>query len=88
MRLRAPPPDALSARALDGLTAVYHRQSGITHLLASPAPEILAALAPAPLSLDELLAHLAAAHDVADADRDGLAARVQELVDAGLVAPA
>lgn len=88
MRFRAPPADALRRHALDDLTAIYHRASGITHVVASPAPEILAALAPAPLTLEELLARLAADYDLADADRDALGARVDELVAAGLVAAA
>lgn len=86
MLLRAPAADALKVHALGDLTAIYHRASGVTHVVAPPAPEILAALAPAPLTLDALLAALSAAYDVTDADRDMLSARVEELVAAGLVA--
>lgn len=85
MRYRAPPPEALLTTGLDALTAVFHRPSGITHLLASPAPEILALLAETPLDADDLLARLAARFDLADADRDALVARLDELVAAGLV---
>lgn len=69
---------------MDGLSLVYHRASGITHVLASPAPEILAALA-APLSLDDLLARLGADFDLIDGGREALVARLDELVAAGLV---
>ncbi len=85
MRYRAPPAEALLTVELDAFTAVLHRPSGGTHLLASPAPEILAALANMPLGLDALLAALAARFDLADADRAALAARLDELVEAGLV---
>ncbi len=85
MRYRAPPPEALLTADLDAFTATFHRPSGITHLLASPAPEILAALADAPLDLDALLARLSADYDMADADRAALAARLDELCVAGLV---
>lgn len=85
MRFRAPPADAIRTHPLDDLTALYHRASGATHVLAPPAPQILAALAPAPLTLDALLAALATAFELGDADRDALAARVDELVAAGLV---
>ena len=85
MRYCAPAPEALLTAGLDTLTAVFHRPSGITHLLASPAPEILALLAEEPLDADALLARLADRFDVADADRDALVARLDELVAAGLV---
>ncbi len=87
-RFRAPPADALIAAPLDEFTAVFHRLSGITHLLTSPAPEILAALGDAELSIDDLLAALARDYALADADPAALAARVDELVAAGLVAAA
>lgn len=82
-RFRAAP-DALVLRPLDELTAVYHRASGTTHVLASPAPEILAALAE-PMSADALMLVLAIRYDLADADPAALAARLDEMVAAGLV---
>ena len=85
MRYRAPPAEALLTADLDAFTAIFHRPSGITHLLASPAPEILDALAEAPLDMDALLARLAATFDLADADPAALAARLDELVVAGLI---
>jgi PqqD family protein of HPr-rel-A system len=85
---RAPPADALLVAPLDEFTAVCHRASGITHLLTEPAPQILQALGERGLTLDALLARLAAEYDLADADRDALAARLDELVASGLVAAA
>lgn len=85
MRYRAPTDAALLTAELDAFTAVFHRPSGITHLLVSPAPEIVALLADAPLDLDTLLVRLCERFDLADADRDALVARLDELVAAGLV---
>ncbi len=85
---RAPSADALIVAGLDSFTAVFHRASGITHLLTSPAPEILAMLGERALSIDSLLVAMAERYELADGDRAALAARVDELVVAGLVAPA
>lgn len=84
-RFRAPPGEALRIAPLDLLTAVFHRPSGSTHLLAAPAPEILRALAGEWRTLNELLAMLGREYDMVDPDQDALAARVGELVAAGLV---
>lgn len=84
-RFHAPPPGVLRTVALDELTAIYHRASGQTHLVAPPVPEILAALAAEPATLAELLERLAAHYDVGDPDIDALGARVEELLALGLV---
>ncbi|MBX9731693.1 MAG: HPr-rel-A system PqqD family peptide chaperone [Sphingomonas sp.] len=75
----------LRAVQLDELTLVYHRASGITHILAPPAPEILDALAPEALTGTALLARLGDEYDLGDADSAALLARLDELVAAGLV---
>ena len=89
MIFRAAPATTLRYEQLDALTAVYHRASGLTHLLVEPAPEILAALADAPLTRDALLARLAERFELADAGADealsAIDARLAELVAAGLV---
>lgn len=85
MIYRAADPAALLVEPLDGLTAVFHRASGITHLLAEPAPEMLAALACEGLTLAALMARLAADYDLVDAEPEALLARLEELVEAGLV---
>jgi PqqD family protein of HPr-rel-A system len=85
---KAPPADALLIAPLDEFVAAFHRASGITHLLTEPAPQILQALGERGLTLDALLAGLTADYDLADADRDALAARLDELVVSGLVAAA
>lgn len=81
---RAAPLSTLLIEPLDELTAVFHRRSGITHLLASPASEFLHALQDS-ATADELLARLARSFELADADPDALLARLDELVAAGLV---
>ena len=77
-------PDTLRIAPLDTLTAIYHRASGITHIVDSPVPELLAALVE-PRHLDALLAYLAAEYELADADPAALTARLAELEAAGLV---
>ncbi|RZM37359.1 MAG: HPr-rel-A system PqqD family peptide chaperone [Sphingomonas sp.] len=70
---------------LDAFTAVYHRASGITHLLTEPAPQILAILEQAAVSLDTLLGRLGQDYELTDGTPAALAARLEELVEAGLV---
>lgn len=79
------PASTLRVLPLDDLTLVYHRASGITHLLAPPAPEIIDALAAEPMALPALLLRLSDEFDLADADQQALAARLEELVAAGLI---
>lgn len=81
-RFAAPSPDLLITRPLDGLVALYHRPSGQTHVVASPAPEIIEALqAHGPITVPALLAALGLSEG-----GDVLAARLSELVAVGLVA--
>lgn len=81
---RGPDPCDLRHVALGDLVALYHRPSGATHLLASPAPEILTALAGCWCDEDGLAAALSADFEL-DADEGALVARLDELVVAGLV---
>ncbi len=81
-------PETLKIAQLDSFTAVYHRASGITHLITAPAPEILATLGEAGLTRSALLARLAADYDLGDADEAALLARLEELVATGLVSTA
>ena len=76
--------DQLKAVPLDGLTAIFHRRSGITHLLAPPAPQILEALADHSAEVETLLARMAVRFDV-EGGADALVARLAELEAAGLV---
>jgi PqqD family protein of HPr-rel-A system len=69
---------------LDGLTAVYHRPSGMTHILAPPAPQILEALAGDAADIHELSVRLSRNFEI-DGGHEALAARLTELEAAGLV---
>ena len=80
----ADPPETRIACPLDALTAVFHRPSGATHLLAPPAPELLAALAAGPADAETLLARLAERFDLPDGAIATIAARMEELVAVGL----
>ncbi|WP_428970576.1 HPr-rel-A system PqqD family peptide chaperone [Sphingomonas sp. Xoc002] len=85
-RYRAAAAALLIVEPLDMFTAVFHRPSGVTHLLNEPAPQILEALADEPLDRDTLLARLAQDYDLGDADGSAvLQARLTELEAAGLV---
>jgi PqqD family protein of HPr-rel-A system len=81
---RADPPEQLRIVPLDSLTAVCHRASGQTHVVAEPMPEILAALGGGAMDVACLLERLGLP-DVPDV-RALLAERLEELVAAGLVA--
>lgn len=80
-RYRAPPADGLVIVALGELVAVFHRASGITHLIASPVPELLEALGGHWLTLDALEAEF----DLVEGDRERLIATLDELAVAGLI---
>ncbi len=86
---RADPPGCYRAEPLDGLVLVHHRPSATTHVLAPPAPELIAALADGPADAATLLDRLAAAADLPDAAPalvEVVGARLEELAAAGLVA--
>ena len=68
---------------LDGLTLLYDAPSGMTHILATPAPEILEALGAGPADADELLRRLRARF--AFEGGEVIYARLGELEAAGLV---
>jgi len=76
-------PADLSALALDGLTLLFHAPSGMTHIVAPPAPEILEALAEGPADSRELLRRLGLRF--AFEGEEAIHARLDELEAAGLV---
>ena len=85
MLFRAARPETFTIVHLDSFTLVYHRASGITHMLTAPAPEILGVLGEAGRNLAGLGVALRAQYDIADLDDAALAMRLDELVTAGLV---
>lgn len=94
-RFTADPPGTMRTVELDGLTALFHVPSGTTHILAPPAPQILAALADGPATAPTILARIRRAFDVegprsSGGERRGgalaaLETRIAELEAAGLV---
>ena len=82
----ADPPETLRAVALEGLTLLFHRRSGLTHILAPPAPQILAALAAGPTDAAGRVERIGAAFEIeAEDEAAAIAARLAELEAAGLV---
>ncbi len=69
---------------LDGLTAIFHIPSGMTHILAAPAPQIIEALAGSPADADELGWRLNERFEI-EGGNDAMTARLAELEAAGLV---
>jgi PqqD family protein of HPr-rel-A system len=85
-RYAADPPETSRSVGLEGLTLLYHRRSGLTHILAPPAPQILAALASGPASAEEIAARIGEDFELkADDPAAAIAARLAELEAAGLV---
>jgi PqqD family protein of HPr-rel-A system len=80
-------PDPLAgARDLEGLTLFYHLQSGTTHILAPPAPQILESLAGRAGDADEVLARILERFELEAEDAaQAIEARLAELEAAGLV---
>lgn len=65
------------------MTALYHRRSAQTHLVAEPVPQILAVLDGTGVPVDDILVRLAL-DDTPDA-RLALVARLDEMCALGLV---
>ncbi len=86
--IAAVPPEQIRFVSFDGLTAIYHRRSGQTHIVSEPLPEILFALAEGPLSPEALLARLSAGAEIDAGAGVALAARIAELEAIGLVVSA
>ena len=82
----ADPPEALRSVDIEGLTLLYHRRSGLTHILAPPAPQILAALAAGPGGTSAIVERIGADFDLEAEDPvAAVDARLAELEAAGLV---
>ena len=79
----ADPEGAVTTVALDGLCVLFHEPSGMTHIVAPPAPEILEALREGPADAAELLRRLSVRFEF-DGD-EAIHARLGELEAAGLV---
>lgn len=84
---QAEPADQLLIKPLDAITLIYQRRSGITHMVAEPVPEILAAMGADVVDAAAVVARLAASFDLGAADDaiETVTARLEELADLGLV---
>lgn len=87
-RYRADHVAQLLVRPLEDLTLIYHRRSGVTHMVTSPVPEILAVMGRDALSAAQILARLSYTYDLEAEDAESieavLDARLEELVALGL----
>ena len=84
---QAEPVEQRLIEPLDVITLIYQRRSGITHMVAEPVPQILAAMGSKAIDAITVLENLSAQFDLGDAD-DAIAvvsARLEELADLGLV---
>ena len=86
-KYRAAAKDDLIWHDLDSMTLLFHRTSGITHMLADPAPAILEVMEGHALTAAQIAARLTATFDIeSDIDaEDIVAARLEELSALGLV---
>lgn len=73
--------------ALDGVVLIFHRPSGLTHIVAPPAPQILEALGEGDADPAALLERLKRDYDFDDSEdlEAALEARLTELETSGLV---
>lgn len=87
VRYRAEDAANLIIRPLDELNLIYHRLSGITHIVASPVPEMLAIMKDDALNSAELLERLSHSYALeAEADLKAVVqARLDELTNLGLI---
>ncbi|HEX9931585.1 MAG TPA: HPr-rel-A system PqqD family peptide chaperone [Allosphingosinicella sp.] len=84
-RYIADPAEDVRAVPLDGLVALFHAPSGMTHIVAPPAPQILEALQEGPGDARAILARIAALYEIEDGNAEAIEARLAELEAAGLV---
>ena len=84
-RYIADPESTTQPVALDGLSLLFHAPSGMTHILAAPAPEILGVLRDGPADAPELIRRLRAHFDFEGEAEAAIHARLDELEAAGLV---
>ncbi len=84
---KGPHPHDCALVALDGLSALFDRRSGQTHLVASPVPELLVLMDETPRTINVLLTELAKQFELEEgADHAAsLTARLEELAALGLV---
>ena len=76
----------LITEPLDAMTVIYHRRSGITHIIADPVPQILACMDTAPMTAAVIARRVADTFEVDDVEVEAvIAARLDEMAELGLV---
>ena len=84
---RAEPVDQRLIEPLDSMTLIYQRLSGITHIVAEPVPQMLAAMGHDAVDVATLVARLVEHFDLGDPGeaQNIIGARLEELAELGLV---
>ena len=87
LKYRAAASDDLIWHDLDSMTLLFHRTSGITHMLADPVTAIMEVMEGLSLTAEEIAARLAEKFDIeAEMEaEDIILARLEELSELGLV---
>lgn len=86
VKYKAEPAEQLLVEPLDAMTLIYQRRSGMTHIVAEPVPEILAAIGRDALDANAVAIRLASQFDLDDAEATHVvAARLEEMAALGLV---
>ena len=89
IRYRTDPEAELRSVELDGLSLLFHVPSGMTHIVAPPAPQILEVLRRGPADSAAILERMRADYELDDeAGPAAIDARLAELEAAGLVSRA
>lgn len=79
-------PHALLMVPLDSMTAIFHRRSGITHIVADPVPQILNVIGSQTMSVEEMCQRLQTIFDVEGDDAAAIIGeRVKEMARLGLL---
>jgi len=76
----------LLIQPLDAMTAIYHRRSGITHIVSEPVPQILHRMGGETLTSDEIVERLRVDFDFEEIDaRSLITERMDEMAALGLL---
>src|SRR3546814_16481040 len=81
-RYRAENPASIAVHHFDELTLLYHRSSGITHMVIAPAPQLLAVTGSEELAVADILTRMSQAFGMGKGGQESvlavLCARVEE----------
>src|SRR3546814_5936298 len=80
-RYRAENPASIAVHPFDALTLLYHRRSGITHMVIAPAPQILAVMGSEELAVADILHRLSQDFDLGTEGQESLLAVISARLD-------